>query len=716
MYCNDFSFVSKTFSLPWTYNFFQLFAPAPARTCAIELKSAFWTAARCVRRARCPRNLASACTVGMLATSSRASPPIACALDDTARCRNNNGCPTCVSFVLLHKCASTTILKVFRVPGRRSQGSSRAADGVLTRCGGIYNCDWQAFGASQCRAKSSNPSEYADFDGAWLYFGGYLQSMSMQLQSRGCRRIALLREPVARLLSARAYCAQGGKGNPPEQGGDVLCGSRGSGSVGEWAAHWGSYLFRQLALEPTLYSKLTRKTANRHTHVNTPGPVNACTSSACMNGSVRFTWTEQRQAFGANDDGVSTQPGRTVLRQLVRQMSSGQLFDIVAIYEEWDTSMALLDAVLPLSAGRIWEEQAQLQKDNARSQRRRSAAAREEDERDADRQLVAARSDPNVLSSLAADLRLYAAGFQWFHTLCERNALGGGNLPEATPLAPLPPLPSTNAAPFSESSSPARAYMIFADERTGSTSLCWALDQHPQIKCDHELYKNEIGGRPTSWVCEQLLRYVGLPPPAQQNSACPAVMRNLGAIMDRYWSRCAYGACGGKVFPVNMLGSHRVDEIFRNRFSADVRLVQLVRRDKHAQFVSRSKARASGEWGSTPALRAATGNRGANRGGGPRVRVRVPPSDAAFELFATEQRAWERQVERLNPSHHFLRIYTEELIGGGRLNRTTLNRVAQHLGVGPYSMHAFNAMIAGQSRGQRPSYRRFFKNASGVGT
>lgn len=256
------------------------------------------------------------------------------------------------------------------------------------------------------------------------------------------------------------------------------------------------------------------------------------------------------------------------------------------------------------------------------------------------------------------------------------------------------------------SSSPlAHPYMIFADERTGSTSMCWALDRHPQIKCDHELFKNE-------WACTELLHYVRFSIP--RSGTCKAVLDNLGPVLERYWDRCSYSTCGGKVFPANLPAPRTVHDMFaRNRHLFGARIIKLMRLNKHAQYASRNAARATGNWGSTPALRAVAAAKAHHR-----MKKRIPPpitNQTDFALFQAEQLAWQRQVEELRPLRHFLTIFTEELVGGGRLNKTTLNRIATFLGVRPYSPRLLHAMQESQRVGEKVSWRRFFKNASGVG-
>ena len=87
-----------------------------------------------------------------------------------------------------------------------------------------------------------------------------------------------------------------------------------------------------------------------------------------------------------------------------------------------------------------------------------------------------------------------------------------------------------------------------------------------------------------------------------------------------------------------------------------------------------------------------------------------------FEVFQREQLQWQRQIEELRPLHYFLRIFTEELTVGGRLNKTTLNRVAAHLGVEPFSPRLLHTMQTRQRVGLKLSLRRFFKNSSSEGS
>lgn len=348
-------------------------------------------------------------------------PPVACPTTrGSGKCAPGE-CPQCTSFLLLHKCATTTLLKVLHAPEGYRRNRTHSPIG---RCGGFYYCDWRAYGASTCSAGSASLGDLADRRGAWLYFGGYLQAMAPHVATRGCIRIAVLREPVSRLLSARSYCSHNGKGAAALQQGDVLCGNMSSGTPTEWAVHWGSYLFRQLALEPSVFSMLaTRGVASTNSA--------HCADAACVEAAARpFTWVDQKRVFGANDDGHSTKAGRAVLRQLVRRLESGALFDVVGIYEHWAASMALLDATVPLSGGRTWVVEADLKRSNAGVMWSRGAggevassgaAARARETRRAT--LEATRKDATVRQLLAADLELYSAATRRFALLVARHGI-----------------------------------------------------------------------------------------------------------------------------------------------------------------------------------------------------------------------------------------------------------------------------------------------------
>ena len=340
----------------------------------------------------------------------------------------------CVVLIHLHKSAGTSLLRPLGVHGS-----------ALECSGGLYHCDAYLYTQTRClMAVEKRPSlggsgswaathPRLDYDNAYLYFGGYVQAMATaasRAQQRGCLRVAVLREPVARLVSAMLYCA---RARPKvayraEDGGDVLCGNRSSGSPEAWAAHWGSYLWRQLALEPALFAALAtcRRSGGRRAG-DAPcsladargglagwraagGRAAGWRAAGGLAGAYAAPWMAQRALFGANDDGVSTAAGRSALRATVDRMRSGALFDVVGIVEEWDGTMALFDALLPLSGGRRWA--------SAAAAVTHCSGRWAAEERST---LAAARESAAVAQWLRADTQLYEAARARFGVLVRRH-------------------------------------------------------------------------------------------------------------------------------------------------------------------------------------------------------------------------------------------------------------------------------------------------------
>ena len=281
----------------------------------------------------------------------------------------------CVVLIHLHKSAGTSLLRPLGVHGS-----------ALECSGGLYHCDAYLYTQTRClMAVEKRPSlggsgswaathPRLDYDNAYLYFGGYVQAMATatsRAQQRGCLRVAVLREPVARLVSAMLYCA---RARPKvayraEDGGDVLCGNRSSGSPEEWAAHWGSYLWRQLALEPALFAALATcpRSGGRRAGdapcslADTRGELAGWRAAGGRAAGWRAAgWRGRTRLHGWRSVPLRRQRRRREhgaavgARATVDRMRSGALFDVVGIVEEWDGTMALFDALLLASGGRRW--------------------------------------------------------------------------------------------------------------------------------------------------------------------------------------------------------------------------------------------------------------------------------------------------------------------------------------------------------------------------
>ena len=347
-----------------------------------------------------------------------------------ARARRRSARGGCVVLLHLHKSAGTSLLRPLGVHGvarRRARGCTTATPTSTRRRAASWR--WRNGRASEEAAPAATHPRL-DYDNAYLYFGGYCKRWRRRrrAQQRGCLRVAALREPVARLVSAMLYCA---RARPKvayraEDGGDVLCGNRSSGSPEEWAAHWGSYLWRQLALEPALFAALATCPRSGGGRRAGDAPCLRRTRAAGWRaggrqvggrrgGGRQAGWRRVRGSmdgaarfFGANDDGVSTAAGRSALRATVDRMRSGTLFDVVGIVEEWDDTMALFDALLPLSGGRRWASTAAAVTHGSAAGRPRSAR------RSRPRETV-------VAQWLRADAQLYEAARARFGVLVRRH-------------------------------------------------------------------------------------------------------------------------------------------------------------------------------------------------------------------------------------------------------------------------------------------------------
>lgn len=334
------------------------------------------------------------------------------------------GCDRCIVFMHVHKGGGTTMLGAL-------------ATDQHTACGGLYYCNWRNFDSSGCllphaRHNQSSRSlqalwisrqpppqwevERQEHLRARLYFGGYVAALfgpRSPSSQRGCMRVAIFREPYSRLASAITYCQHGltvdevPAWRPVQHGGDELCGGMRNGSVEEWARHFGSWMFRQLALQPSILHMLSRGRGS----VGDAGRASA--QRVGEDPQLPSVWIRVKQEIAANDyDRVRTHAASAALHRVEKSLMSGSLLDVVGIFEQWDRTMALLDAALPLSGGRRWADAARqhTNRHGSSAWKRRSAA-----------RLADARRSAVVARLLEADLRVYAAVVARFRLLCARH-------------------------------------------------------------------------------------------------------------------------------------------------------------------------------------------------------------------------------------------------------------------------------------------------------
>lgn len=215
-------------------------------------------------------------------------------------------------------------------------------------------------------------------------------------QSRRCKWLTMVRDPIALLVSSLHYCRHPEyQAHGPGHELDQLCGDRNHldanrATPRQWAAYRRAPLFWTLALAPQFNVQLHA--------TNLSLPVVAPTG----------VWTEQAAHY---DDRLT----RAVASRMAYAIANGNLFSAVGIVEQWNQSMRAFDAVVPLaapptapSAGstpalarkKLWADWTAQHTD-----RHGSAAWAAEERRD----LEAARRDPVIRELLEVDIKLYAA-------------------------------------------------------------------------------------------------------------------------------------------------------------------------------------------------------------------------------------------------------------------------------------------------------------------
>lgn len=356
-------------------------------------------------------------------------------------------CSRCVALMHLHKSAGTTLIRVLEYPKPKTQ------------CGGIYYCNWRQYQTTACQAPTafdfaspppmappmapspapppsacgdrcsavSNSSsvsdgivrlrtvlneglsweaERQDLRHARLYYGGYLATMSRYGSHvrTSCSFVMMLREPVVRLASIALYCKHGlhmgthgiAAWRPQREGGDILCGGRQNGTLIDWARFVGNQLFRQLALQPETFSRVSEGFADKPTDST----------------SEEEFGRRLRRVLKAHERGT-TRVGRAVLQKMERELKEGSMPNFVGLFEQIERTLLLFDKVLPLNGGRSWVRE-------ARRQAYTHDSRRWADER---RLLLHGDESARTVAAgiLATDVRLYEAGVARFEALCNAS-------------------------------------------------------------------------------------------------------------------------------------------------------------------------------------------------------------------------------------------------------------------------------------------------------
>ena len=195
-------------------------------------------------------------------------------------------------------------------------------------------------------------------------------------------------------------------------------------------------------------------------------------------------------------------------------------------------------------------------------------------------------------------------------------------------------------------------YVIVTMARSYSTTFCWALDQHPAIRCDYERFRDNHDVE--AW--------------------------------STYWAKCAYAACGYKTFPLpwSIQSTMPLNLTIQGpgglppRQAASSRYILLRRGNDTAHFESEQRAWNTGDWATSPSIRA---NRNQQRGA--KDPARAPTLEAFMRKKKRYVEAWREYTAQL-PKWQTLELISEDIGTATGLNHTTMNRVAQFLGQRAY--------------------------------
>ena len=358
----------------------------------------------------------------------------------------------CVLFHEMHKVASATTINIWGkgirpaatfprktcVDGVRygATGPRRGEEGTLQLPAGkrfpslFYShwCDtytWEQADETCARSERSTdaPHTLATSAGALVHgaFTPALASRNPELFGRErCSSVAIVREPLRRLVSAFIYCRTARidplcanwmvrptyevgyeVGAPPLRPGEQRVPLLKPHSLGldEFAEHWGNYLLRELMLadwprrdQPCGVACAARKASPAATEhaLRSPQPI---------------VWYLQKLALNGTDD-PRTAAGREAVRRVVRRLrgTGAGSYDALGVMERWNDSMRLFDSAVPLVHAtwgrRSWGDET--------ARHRVHGAKKGADGERRERELLhEARCSRRVRAALAADLFLY---------------------------------------------------------------------------------------------------------------------------------------------------------------------------------------------------------------------------------------------------------------------------------------------------------------------
>lgn len=239
-----------------------------------------------------------------------------------------------------------------------------------------------------------------------------------------CNWFTLIRDPIARLASALFYCRQAPT--------DPLCGARALGSAADakrifseftmrdMADHWGNLLLREMLFFRGNFEKAQANAAFAKATAACPKwLVEEKTDDEAEKFPPWLLWRRALRNQGCADE-PTTQSGARNLNLAIKHLSEN--YDALGILEHFPDTMRLFDCLVPLYSSNAnewkhWEPTLRKHRQTHGSNKYKR------DELDA---IVAAKTDPYILSRLAGDIAVYNASVALFNK--NLNDLQQGNL------------------------------------------------------------------------------------------------------------------------------------------------------------------------------------------------------------------------------------------------------------------------------------------------
>jgi len=324
-----------------------------------------------------------------------------------------------VLFHELHKVASATVINMWK-HGLQPKASGcvrlqASIEGYAYWCDALL-WDWKTemctktadagFASSMHRDVVPPPHQLNSSAGVLIHGLGVHALAARHRSTFGpeqCVSVAIVREPLSRLISAYMYCKVSRL--------DPLCANHmlyprsGGGAdrlfkrvpLAKFAAHWGNYMLRELLMAewPQAGAK-----CGILCQAKAASPTLA---RRAQSAPIKIPWFLHKLALNGSDD-ARTSAGRAAVRRVTARLRGFEggfgTYDALGIMERWSDSMANFDEAVPLARGERWAQAtARLREKGIRKSGEVKATEA--------KYLKEAHCSMEILGHLAGDLYLY---------------------------------------------------------------------------------------------------------------------------------------------------------------------------------------------------------------------------------------------------------------------------------------------------------------------